>query len=337
MQKLPYGRCCLMVGLGFFAVVACVCLCLFATALLLPSDGSSIANSLAFLNPSPTPITTCRGEMDHLLNPFADPPGEKITADGLIDLAMYDVSGDTLSDPEYPTIDPKYAALQQNAKVQHNLWDTFTMLIPPDLRRPLTKYKIATDGTGSTIAAQAEVNWTYMGDERTQHWTLIVDPADYSTDDQFTGYLIHEYGHFLTLSVDQIDVKGSPEQCPWYQSSAGCAADDSYLLDFYNLYWKSLDEEWSAIAAESDPIARSKKQNAYVDAHPNHFVSYYAFTNPREDIAESWRYFILAAKPKTDTLAHQKILFFYRYPALVQIRSRIIGRLCEHYHFPADS
>lgn len=64
--------------------------------------------------------------------------------------------------------------------------------------------------------------------------------------------------------------------------------------------------------------------------HREQFVSPYAATNPREDIAESWTEFILRPKPSGTSIADQKVLFFYEFPELVQAREEIIQGVCQY-------
>jgi hypothetical protein len=338
MQKNSSGNCCLIAIIGSLIIALCLCLGLVVGFFALLSMPSSLDGSLAFLVPSPTPITTCRGEMDQMLAPFPAPPGKKIPFTDLLDLATYDVNGDTISDPNFPVVDTTLASLQENTVVHQKIWDYFVMLVPRDLRRPITQYKIITDGSGNDVAAQAYVEWSApFGGSPSEKWVLRVDPADYYSDEQFTSILIHEYGHFLTLSVQQIDVEADQTACPGYHAATGCSANTSYLQSFYSQFWKGVQDDWTAIAAETDKVKRTKALDAYVDAHPHQFVTYYAFTKPDEDIAESWKYFVLGPKPVGATVIDKKILFFYDYPELVQIRSRIQERLCPYYHFPADS
>lgn len=57
----------------------------------------------------------------------------------------------------------------------------------------------------------------------------------------------------------------------------------------------------------------------------------YAATNPFEDIAESFTDFILLKKPAdASRVESQKILFFYDYPELVELRDRIRTEIKDH-------
>ena len=57
----------------------------------------------------------------------------------------------------------------------------------------------------------------------------------------------------------------------------------------------------------------------------------YAATNPGEDIAESFTSFVMEPKPDGDTIAEEKVLFFYEYPELVQLRAEIVGRVYSRF------
>jgi hypothetical protein len=69
--------------------------------------------------------------------------------------------------------------------------------------------------------------------------------------------------------------------------------------------------------------AGENETDLYVRA-PDRFVSEYAATNPGEDIAESFALFILDPKPQTtNTVAREKVAFFYAYPALTAFRTEM--------------
>ena len=45
-------------------------------------------------------------------------------------------------------------------------------------------------------------------------------------------------------------------------------------------------------------------------------------------MAETWAYFVLNPKPADDSVAHRKVLFFYGFPELVDLRNQIISNIC---------
>ncbi len=54
-------------------------------------------------------------------------------------------------------------------------------------------------------------------------------------------------------------------------------------------------------------------------------------SNPEEDIAEAWTMFVLNPKPAGDSIAEEKMLFFYDYPELVKLRAEIASRTYSRF------
>jgi hypothetical protein len=65
--------------------------------------------------------------------------------------------------------------------------------------------------------------------------------------------------------------------------------------------------------------------------YQDQFVTDYAPTSPVEDIAESWTFFVLSPKPELNSIANEKILFFYEYPELVELRTQILKQICVEF------
>jgi hypothetical protein len=84
----------------------------------------------------------------------------------------------------------------------------------------------------------------------------------------------------------------------------------AYIDDFWT-------QEEREIAAEEEGVEYSEHK----------FVSVYASSNPGEDIAESFTYFVLNTKPTGSTIREQKMLFFYQYPELIKLRNLIRSRV----------
>lgn len=135
--------------------------------------------------------------------------------------------------------------------------------------------------------------------------------------------LIHEFAHVLTLSSKQVRyfprVQSEAvlikfeENCTTNLVGEGCLYETAYLDDFIDTYWT--DSEYLE-------KVRNGEINAY-EGNEDDFVTDYAATNPGEDIAESFTYFVLKQKASGDSLADKKINFFYDYTSLVNLRERI--------------
>ena len=111
--------------------------------------------------------------------------------------------------------------------------------------------------------------------------------------------LVHEFAHILTSNYTEMAHLGNGD-CETLKIEEGCTKETSYINNFNERFWRSeLDEE-------------------------NAFVSNYAKTNIAEDIAESFAYFVLNKKNSlSNTVAGEKVLFFYDYKDLVVIRDEI--------------
>ncbi len=71
-----------------------------------------------------------------------------------------------------------------------------------------------------------------------------------------------------------------------------------------------------------------EKLDDFYYKYEDQFLTDYAVTHPAEDIAESFGFFVFAEKTTGDSIAEQKILFFYQFPELVKLRTEILNNLC---------
>jgi len=281
------------------------------------------------------PPTTCEGLLDVMLREYGyGPIGDKVVTDSLQDLVIYQVSGDQISDPNFLDVPENLKPLQADTASQQRIWDYFVRIIPADNRANLTEYKIMTDGTGNNRLAQVQNEVTWDQNSTAEKWSLQVDLADFANERKFTAVLLHEFGHILTLNINQLDNQLDADSCPRYFRDPGCSEPDSYLQLFFERFWTGIYDEWRVVASQSDPAAVKSGLDTFYQAHPGDFVSPYDVTAVYEDLAESWTHFILSPKPDGDTVAEQKVNFFYEFPELVQIRSELIGRMCSYFNLP---
>lgn len=174
-------------------------------------------------------------------------------------------------------------------------------------------------------------------------WDLSIDLLDTADSEELTLTLIHEFGHLLTLSPDQVTpsqaIFDEPESdsvyddevqaCPNYFPGEGCSHKDSYIHLFVGRFWGKIYDEWLEIDAIEDEDEYEDRLDSFYEKYEDQFVSNYAPTSPEEDIAESWADFVLKPKPGDQTIANEKVLFFYEFPELVELRAQIASNLCE--------
>ena len=251
-------------------------------------------------------------------------------------LVTYTVTGEQISNPMFESAPAGLKGQQDDVATQQQVWNYFAALIPEEQRGMISHYSVLTDGKNNLLAAVAQ---TYRDPSQ---WVLEVDIADASDTANLTFTMIHEFGHLLTLNSNQVPpnmaVFDHPHDknildqqvamCPNYFTGEGCSNSDSYINHYYQRFWSDIYDEWSQINQIEDERDYYEKMSRFYFNHEDRFVSEYATSNPAEDIAESWAYFVLGPKPTGNTIADQKVLFFYEHPELVALRAQILNRLC---------
>jgi|GEM_PF-338241 len=343
-----------------FVVTACICIPYVPIQPVTPTQPPAIADRVGVAQsatptatetatPSPTPQIACPGLLaDMLTASEGDTASSKSPRRRLPvlqneeTLVTYQVEGDQLLDPELDSVPASLRPYQQDTAAQRAIWDYFTAIIPADQRQIVNQYIVFTDGREEILAAVEQ------DDYDPALWSLDVDVLDASDTKALGATLLHEFGHLLTLNTSQVvtdtNVYDNPDDqqaydqaaaaCPQYFVAEGCSLPDSYINRFYERFWPDIYAQWEQINAIEDDETRDNHLYDFYRAHRDQFVTDYAATSPEEDIAESWMFFILAPKPAGDTIAEQKILFFYDWPELAQLRDEIIGRVCTYFDQP---
>ena len=252
-------------------------------------------------------------------------------------LVSYSVSGNQIGDPYFENVPADLTGFQEDEASQREIWDYFTTLIPVEARSSLAEYSVVTDGEGNVLAAVTQTLYDPA------LWGLEVDIRDSSDKLNLTYTLIHEFAHLLTLGPEQVTpseaVFNNPDDdniyfeeasaCPDYFPGEGCSQPDSYINAFFNGFWADIYEEWQDINLIEDDEAYYEALDDFYYTYADRFVTDYAVTNPEEDIAETFTFFVLSPRPSGDTIAEEKILFFYDYPELVRLRDEITSGICS--------
>ncbi|MCG3088772.1 hypothetical protein [Sporosarcina cyprini] len=137
--------------------------------------------------------------------------------------------------------------------------------------------------------------------------------------------LVHEYGHLLTWNeADFVISDTCPEEQFYFKPHGGeCYNPDSYMNHFYQTYWKNYEEQWLQGGYES-----VEDRIAFYEDQKESFITIYASLNPYEDITESFTFFMLTPyNNDPQTVAEEKVNFFYQFPELVEYRTFVIKTL----------
>lgn len=261
---------------------------------------------------------------------------EEDLSDEEVILVTYKVAGDEIFDPYYEDVSSDLEDEQNDEQTHQQVWNYFRTIIPAGERKRVSEYSIITDGQGGTLAAVAQTQ------SDPNLWVLQVDIADTGNYYDLFYTLVHEFGHLLTLGPDQVApspaVFNNPDDdgvyfeeasaCPDYFPGEGCARPDSYLNQFYNQFWVDIHEEWNRINLEENSDTYYEKLDEFYYKYEDQFVTNYAATNPEEDIAEAFAFFVFSPAPEGDATAEEKVLFFYQYPELVKLRIDILNNTC---------
>ncbi len=320
--------------------------CRAATRLIVTDTPTSLPSTPTATLPPPTPTqeASCPNETASILEAANQPVSASgnfpnVDTGNNVDLPLvtYAVNGDKLGDPLLETIPKNLKKYQADVQTQEKAWDLFTALIPAEQRQMLAEYQVITDGKGDILAVVEQTT------DNPDKWILEIDIADMGDTKNLIFTLLHEFGHLLTLNASQVppDLKifKHPDNDLIYNQEAlacrsffpgeGCSLPSSYINTFFDHYWTSLYDEWQVIDNIQNDNKRQDKLDTFFQKYKDRFVDDYAVTNPSEDIAETWAYFVLDPRPQNDTIADQKVLFFYQYPELVNVRERILQNLCK--------
>ena len=233
-----------------------------------------------------------------------------------VNLVYYGISKtDELEKPRISRVDNNLLPLQQNVVVHKIIWDYFKELFPRETRPNLVTFGIyissISDGKFDTTL--------------TENWIMKINILALEDSYELSSVLIHEYGHYLTLNETQRQNDHSINYCR-QKALYYCQSADSYINQFYLGYWEDIYPEWRKIDSQSRQY--EEEINSFYQKYSDRFLNDYAATDPVEDIAESWTAFVLESTPSGDSVAEQKVNFFYNFPELVELRYQIIKGIC---------
>lgn len=212
-----------------------------------------------------------------------------------------------------------------------DLWILMLVLLPTDYVDQYL-YEFAVFESEETLA--------YVSELEEDVWDLGVSMDD---DPERALTVIHEFGHIVALNNTQYDtypsvlddregalsedeynaaVEADMVACPTIAFEDGCPLPDSYIALFTEAFWDPAAVEQIVYQEIDDPAA------VFFDENPDAFVSEYAATNPIEDFAESFSYFVGLDEESYPVdgesyLMDAKILFFEQFPELVAMRESI--------------
>ncbi len=246
-------------------------------------------------------------------DPGFDDDGNNDESDEEGSLSLYRVSGDDITKIKDYEVPNNLINYQEDEARHREIWDFVTRLLPPDARVNIAEFEVFF-GDNDLLGYVTPIDENDLSRWR---FGLAIDVAgDLSTIDfteLFTFVTIHEYAHILTLNNEQVNVGGEAGNCNAFFTGEGCSRAGSYINRLFEL-------GWADIYANHD----ADNPDATYERYRDRFVSDYAATNPGEDIAEVFSFFVTQSQaPTGNSIADQKIKLMYEYPELVAMRDRI--------------
>lgn len=230
------------------------------------------------------------------------------------EISLYEIRGDKiLLHTEY-NVANHLKSLQSNKDKHKNIWNLFAKLIPRNERKKITQFMIYEGEANGSAGFVVELSDTL------DEWVMGI-AIDYAFENgnlinqELLHTMIHEYGHVLTLNDSQLDPTISRETSVTYHPGEGASKTNSYINKLFNLYWKDIFE------LHTNATTNSTLYDFY-NTHKNRFVTDYAVTNPPEDIAEVFTYFIME-KISNGEIAKKKINMLKSHSELVLLKSAI--------------
>jgi hypothetical protein len=194
----------------------------------------------------------------------------------------------------------------QNTSTNEKLWRHISDISPDYLSdKYVETFQIFDDPNSDTLA--------FVDDEDMNgKWRIALNLTGYnkSTTRERNLTIVHELGHILSLNMSELS-NIEEEKCLNYYTNEGCANTDSYLNLFVKKFWNKSD------------LAQNKKENSEFGSslfNKSNFVTEYSATNPVEDVAESFAYFVINKDISGYDIKDKKIAFFYDYQALSKVR-----------------
>ncbi len=228
-------------------------------------------------------------------------------------LTLYRVNGDAISKIKDYQVSRDLESYQMDVDKHFKMWDFVSRLLPAQYRDKISQFEVFYGGD----ELQGYVFPPNEEDLSQWRFGLAIEIAEnldqINFKDLFTYVTLHEYAHVLTLNDEQVEANASEGSCGTFFTGEGCSREGAYIQRLYDLGWKDL-------ANDPDLEDPDRLYNKY----PDRFVTDYAATNPGEDIAEVFSFFVtMENKPSGNKISDQKIRMLYDFPELVKMRQDI--------------
>lgn len=254
-------------------------------------------------------------EEENLLDSMDDSNDPSTLAEDKI--TLYAVDGEDIIKIQDYEVEGELIAFQKDTIKHQEIWSLVKKIIPSEYRAKMNQFLIY---HGAKTKTSAFVDPTINNLSKWQ-FAIAIDYAyrkPFNSDGEVTFTIVHELAHILTLNNEQVQAGVLAKNCTNYFIHQGCTKNEAYINSFYNSFWKDISDEHNGL--EKTSAANTSFYQKYEDR----FVSEYAATCPREDIAEIFATFVTEPQNREGTsIVDQKIQMMYESAELVLLRDHI--------------
>jgi len=213
--------------------------------------------------------------------------------------------------------------LPDTAPVEYQQYaDRLRLLLPPQYRDYLDQFMVFSNHADDIDAFVAVAS-----DGRDTTWTYGVSAQEISydpTSESSIELMVHEFAHMFSL--DQLLAsEASTATCSEVYANLACFASGSYLEEFVMDFW---DEQLLGELADAREGRNPDRELfQFYQEYESEFVSDYAATNPSEDFAESFAWYVLDLPVRQGTIAAEKVDFMDQFRAIRSYKIHIQSQL----------
>ncbi|SNY95435.1 putative zinc-binding metallopeptidase [Flagellimonas pacifica] len=237
------------------------------------------------------------------------------------EITLYTVEGSNIVKKTDYKVSGSDLEFQKDTNKHNEVWELVKKIVPASYLSKMSEFMIFSGENSGTAG------YVFPTSNDLSKWQMgiAIDFAyqgGFNAGGELAYTIIHEFGHILTLDIDQVDASISQSNCNNYFTGEGCAKTDSYINKLQTRYWADI---WSEYETAQDS---EEKLEQFYQKHRDRYVTAYASTNPGEDIAEVFATFVTRkGGPNGNSIAEQKIQLMYNHPELITFRDFIRGNM----------
>jgi len=224
-------------------------------------------------------------------------------------IANYVVQSELLLPPAAPTQHQRYA-------------DKLRLVLPTQYRDYINQFVVFADHP-EEIAAYVAVS----SDGRNTTWMYGVSAEEINhaaTSESSIELMVHEFAHIFSLD-QQLASQTPGSNCPGLYTDLACFSPGSYLGEFVTDFW---DERLLAELVDAkDSRSPDRELLQFYERYESEFVSDYAATDPSEDFAESFAWYVLDEPVRQGTVAADKVDFMDQFQIIRSYKKHIQSQL----------